>query len=61
MLQLLQQVIAARNTELNIDNGRPKENPIPVKYVADPSHAYLAPIPQGDMDLNPTWKQNPGY
>jgi hypothetical protein len=39
----------------------PGENPIPAKYIADPSHAYLAPIPQSEMFLNPTWKQNPGY
>jgi starch-binding outer membrane protein, SusD/RagB family len=61
-LQMLPQVIAARNTEFNDDYVlRPKENSIPAKYIADPSHAYLAPIPQSDMDLNPTWKQNPGY
>jgi starch-binding outer membrane protein, SusD/RagB family len=58
-LQLLPQVIAARSTEFIAP--RQVENPIPAKYIADPSHAYLAPIPQFEMDLNPTWKQNPGY
>jgi hypothetical protein len=61
-LHLLPQVIAARDTTVNInDNWWSTENPIPAKYVADPSHAYLAPIPVNDMYLNPTWKQNPGY
>jgi hypothetical protein len=64
-LQLLPQVIAARDTtgisNYNTYYWQPKENPIPAQYIADPSHAYLAPIPQGEMDLNPTWKQNPGY
>jgi hypothetical protein len=59
-LQLLPQVIAARST-IKDRYGWSIENPIPAKYIADPSHAYLAPIPQGDMNLNPTWKQNPGY
>jgi hypothetical protein len=58
-LQILPQVIAARSTEF-ID-PRPVENRVPAKFIADPSHAYLAPIPQSEMDLNPTWKQNPGY
>jgi hypothetical protein len=60
----LPQVIADRDTTTLYNGGNPRrpiENPIPTKYIADPSHAYLAPIPQGDMDMNPTWKQNPGY
>jgi hypothetical protein len=62
-LQLLPQIIASRNTGSYYFwySWYYNENPIPAKYIADPSHAYLAPIPQGDMDLNPTWKQNPGY
>jgi hypothetical protein len=61
-LQLLPQVIAARDTTVNINNNWwNTENPIPAKYIADPSHAYLAPIPVDAMYLNPTWKQNPGY
>jgi hypothetical protein len=61
-LQLLPQVIAARDTTGNSGySWLSKENPIPAKYLADPSHAYLAPIPQSEMDLNPVWKQNPGY
>ena len=59
-LQILPQVIAAIETG-TYENWQPKENFIPAKYIADPSHAYLAPIPQNEMDLNPTWKQNPGY
>jgi hypothetical protein len=59
-LQILSQVIAARETGI-YENWQPKENLIPAKYIADPSHAYLAPIPKNEMDLNPTWKQNPGY
>jgi hypothetical protein len=51
-LQMLPQIIAARAT---------RENPIPEKYITDPSHAYLAPIPQDEMLMNPTWKQNFGY
>jgi hypothetical protein len=62
-LQLLPQVIAARDTAtLRYGHyGSIIENPIPEKYIADPSHAYLAPIPKSEMDLNPAWKQNPGY
>jgi hypothetical protein len=62
-LQLLPQVIAARDTGLFYSghNWHPYENPIPAKFIADPSHAYLAPIPHSEMDLNPTWKQNTGY
>jgi starch-binding outer membrane protein, SusD/RagB family len=63
-LQILPQVIAARDTTTLYNGGmprRPLENPIPAKYIADPSHAYLAPIPWNEMQLNPTWKQNPGY
>jgi starch-binding outer membrane protein, SusD/RagB family len=63
-LQLLPQVIAARDTTTLYNGGlprRPIENPIPAIYIADPSHAYLAPIPWDEMQLNPTWKQNPGY
>jgi hypothetical protein len=62
-LQLLPQIISARDAG-SFYNGHYwqfNENPIPAKYIADPSHAYLAPIPQSEMDLNPTWKQNPGY
>jgi starch-binding outer membrane protein, SusD/RagB family len=61
-LQLLPQIIAARDTTGSGDNYWPsRENPIPAKYLADPSHAYLAPIPSSEMQLNPGWKQNPGY
>jgi hypothetical protein len=60
-LQILPQVIAARGTGQFDNNWQPKENFIPAKYIDDPSHAYLAPIPQNEMDMNPTWKQNPGY
>jgi hypothetical protein len=59
-LQILRQVIAARNTDYD-KWGRPRENPIPMIFIYDPSHAYLAPIPQNEMLMNPTWKQNPGY
>jgi hypothetical protein len=59
-LQLLPQIIATRGTG-TYENWRPVENPIPAATIADPSHCYLAPIPQSDMLLNPTWKQNPGY
>lgn len=51
-LQLLPKIIAQRD---------PTENPIPAKYVADPSTRYLAPIPLNEMDLNKQWSQNPGY
>jgi starch-binding outer membrane protein, SusD/RagB family len=60
-LQLLPQVIAARDTTSGPYWGGHNENPIPAQYIADPSNAYLAPIPQSEMYLNPTWKQNPGY
>jgi hypothetical protein len=61
-LQLLPQVIAIRDTTGNSGYfWLSKENPIPAKYIADPSHAYLAPIPWNEMQLNPGWKQNPGY
>jgi hypothetical protein len=61
-LQILPQVIAARDTTtLGYIPRWPKENPIPASTIADPSHAYLAPIPQSDLYLNPTWEQNPGY
>jgi starch-binding outer membrane protein, SusD/RagB family len=61
-LQILPQVIAARDTTGNSGYfWLAKENPIPTKYIVDPSHAYLAPIPWNEMQLNPTWKQNPGY
>jgi hypothetical protein len=61
-LQLLPQIIAARDTTKSGDYyWASRENPIPAKYIADPSHAYLAPIPSSEMQLNPGWKQNPGY
>jgi hypothetical protein len=60
-LQILPQVIAGRGTGLFGNNWQPRENPIPEATIADPSHCYLAPIPQSDMLLNPTWIQNPGY
>jgi hypothetical protein len=58
-LQLLPQVIAARSTAKDT-YGHPIENPIflGTKSVSD---CYYAPIPKEEMDLNPTWKQNPGY
>ena len=59
-LQMLPQIIAARSTALRT-NGTPLENPIPAKYIADPSSRYLAPIPQNEMFLNPKWTQNAGY
>ena len=58
-LQMLPQVIAARNEE-TWANGQPKENPIPDNIKADPSKRYLAPIPQNEMFRNP-WTQNAGY
>ena len=49
-LQMLPQIIAARN---------PKENPI---NTSNPiSTRYLAPIPSSDMSLDPQWTQNAGY
>jgi hypothetical protein len=59
-LQILPQVIAARSTASSPD-GRVIENPIVSTSLADPSHCYLAPIPQSEMFLNPSWSQNPGY
>jgi hypothetical protein len=59
-LQILPQVIAARSTASSPD-GRIIENPIVSTSLADPSHCYLAPIPQSEMFLNPSWTQNPGY
>jgi starch-binding outer membrane protein, SusD/RagB family len=62
-LQLLPQVIAARNNETYIDvdgKTKNKENPISAAARADPSTRYLAPIPQTEMNQNP-WQQNPGY
>jgi hypothetical protein len=58
-LQILPQVVAARATVLQ--GGMYLENPISTRYTDYPSHAYLAPIPWDEMQLNPTWKQNPGY
>jgi len=49
-LQILPQVIASRD---------PVENPVPAG--TDFSKKYLAPIPYGEMNLNPAWKQNDGY
>ena len=48
-LQLLPQVVAARD---------PAENSILATKL---DNRYLAPIPLGEMTLNPTWKQNDGY
>jgi hypothetical protein len=59
-LQILPQVIAARSTASSPD-GRIIENPIVSTSLADPSHCYLAPIPQSEMFLNPSWTQNAGY
>ncbi|HTE30419.1 MAG TPA: RagB/SusD family nutrient uptake outer membrane protein [Chryseolinea sp.] len=59
-LQLLPQVVAARNEE-SWPGGSPKENIIPNATKADPSLRYLAPIPQNEMFRNPAWVQNPGY
>jgi hypothetical protein len=58
-LQLLQKIVAARSTESI--GYRLIENPIPTVILSHLSDRYLAPIPQGEMVLNPTWKQNPGY
>jgi hypothetical protein len=49
-LQMLPQVIAARNTTENSINTS-----------GDISQKYLAPIPQNEMFRNPQWTQNPGY
>ncbi|MDB4902942.1 MAG: hypothetical protein JWQ63_2223 [Mucilaginibacter sp.] len=49
-LQLLPAVIAARD---------PSENSIPAGTVV--AQKYLAPIPFGEMTLNPQWTQNAGY
>jgi len=59
-LQLLPQVIAARNEE-TWPAGNPKENVIPTATKANPSQKYLAPIPQNEMFRNPAWVQNDGY
>ena len=59
-LQLLPQVIAARNEEYWAPD-KPKENLIPAGTKADPSQKYLAPIPQNEMFRNPAWVQNAGY
>jgi hypothetical protein len=59
-LQILPQVIAARSTASSPD-GRSIENAIVSTSLSDPSHCYLAPIPQSEMFLNPSWTQNPGY
>jgi hypothetical protein len=60
-LQLLPQIIAARDTGMIENYWQPRENQIPAKYIADPSHAYLSPIPWDELQSNPDWKQNPGY
>ncbi len=49
-LQLLPQVVAARN---------PLENPISPTVVLQ--NKYYAPIPVNEMLKNPQWTQNPGY
>jgi hypothetical protein len=49
-LQLLPAVIAARDKS---------ENVIPPG--TNVANKYLAPIPYGEMTLNPQWKQNAGY
>jgi len=48
-LQLLPQVVAARD---------PSENSILATKL---DNRYLAPIPLGELTLNPGWKQNDGY
>ena len=59
-LQLLPEVIAARNEDV-WPGGNPKENLIPDATKANPSLKYLAPIPQNEMFRNPAWIQNSGY
>ncbi len=59
-LQILPQVIAARNEEF-WDPTRPKENTIPDAIKANPSQKYLAPIPQNEMFRHPNWSNNDGY
>jgi hypothetical protein len=49
-LQLLPQIIAARNATENSINTS-----------GDIAQKYLAPIPQNEMFRNPQWTQNPGY
>lgn len=54
-LQLLPQIIAARN---------PIENPINSAVLSNPAQLeqkYLAPIPVSDMNNDPGWTQNMGY
>lgn len=51
-LQLLPKIISQRD---------PTENPIPTDIAANPKDRYLAPIPLNEMNLNPTWVQNPSY
>jgi hypothetical protein len=62
-LQLLPQVIAARNEEVWPGGAtpKPKENPIPDGTKANPAPKYLAPIPQNEMFRNPEWVQNSSY
>jgi hypothetical protein len=52
-LQMLPQIVAARNASAY------PENPIPGG--TNLSQKYLAPIPFAEMTLNPSWKQNDGY
>ena len=59
-LQLLPQVIAARNEEM-WNPTTPKENPIPDAVKTNPQNKYLAPIPLNEWFRNPKWQQNPGY
>jgi len=51
-LQLLPQVVAARN---------PLENPISPTNLANVQDKYYAPIPVNEMLKNPQWTQNHGY
>jgi starch-binding outer membrane protein, SusD/RagB family len=58
-LQLLPKIVAARNT--GFIGTQSIENPIPAASLSHINDYYLAPIPQGDMFLNPQWTQNAGY
>jgi hypothetical protein len=49
-LQMLPQIIAARSA---VENPINNSNPL--------STRYLAPIPIGDLTLDPNWTQNAGY
>jgi len=62
-LQLLPEVLAARNKDVLIIDGVeiPRENPPSAAVLADETNFYLAPIPNNEMSRNPDWDQNPGY